>query len=52
MGLEPTGQAWDHLLIYKLDVPDPIFGIPELIKTIYSLSNKIITSVCSNFVFF
>ena len=29
-GSESTGQARDHLPIYKLDLADPIFGIPEL----------------------
>ena len=32
MGLEPTGQARDHLPIYKLDLADPIFRVLELKK--------------------
>ena len=27
---EPTGQAREDLPIYKLDLPDPIFRVPEL----------------------
>ena len=30
MGLESTGQARDHLPIYKLGLADPMFGDPEL----------------------
>ena len=29
---ETTGQAREDLPIYKLDLPDPIFGVPELKK--------------------
>ena len=30
---EPTGQAREDLPMYKLDLPDPIFEVPELTET-------------------
>ena len=32
MGPDPSGQAWDHLPIYKLDLADPIFRVSDLKK--------------------
>ena len=31
-GSETIGQAREDLPIYKFDLPDPIFGVPELKK--------------------
>ena len=38
-GSEPTGQARDHLPIYKLDLADPISGVPGLKKSNFISKN-------------
>ena len=40
-------QAWGHLPMYKLDLPDPIFGVPELQKDNAWPKNK--KRLCENF---
>ena len=40
MGSESTGQARDHLPIYKLGLPDRIFGVSDLKKNKLQTKNQ------------
>ena len=50
-GSEPTGLAREDLPMYKLDLLDPIFGVPEL-KRRKLRPKKTETTILLNVVFF